>query len=354
MTSFTWTEKYRPKTLDQVSHQPGAIRSLKKMIFSDRYQHIMFYGPSGTGKTTVAKILTHFGSGGNQNNVLELNASNERGIDAIREHVKTFANIVVAGSGTSAGSKWKYVILDECDSLTHEAQAALRRIMEMYICTTRFFLLCNYKNKMIAPIISRCASFRFKLLPTRCLETKLQDICQKEQIDISPNTLKIITDTSCGDLRKAITLLQTCSTIANQKTKTNNGETKDQPIIIKHITSNHVDFMINGRTQFKRLFDNLLTTTNRNFIDVQKFVKEVISSAIDIFQVLVALQEFVLNPTYENTNTINNNNNIKSFQFKNDNQKAVILLKIAEVDSNLTEKANPYLQLLDLLSMLFM
>lgn len=308
------------------------------MAANDRFQHIMFYGPSGTGKTTIAKILTFVGSGGNKNNVLELNASHERGIDTIRDLVKTFTNLAVKNN-----KKWRYVIMDECDSLTKQAQSALRRIMEEHMHTTRFFLLCNFKYKMILPIRSRCHSFRFKVIPFKFMLERIKFICAKEQVDISITAIESIIRFSSGDMRKAIQLLETCSCL---ETKTSN---------IRSITEEHVDYMTNGRERFRKMFDDLLVKTNRTFNDVNLFAKTVIAEAMDMFQVLHALQDFVL--CYEPLPCplhLAKSLSPSTFTFHGaDNQKADILMKIGEVDSNLTEKADEYLQLMDLLSLFF-
>ncbi|MFN7105663.1 MAG: AAA family ATPase, partial [Pyrobaculum sp.] len=152
-----WVEKYRPSTFDEVVGLEEVKSRLREFVRSGGLPHLLFYGPPGTGKTTVALVLARELYGGSwRENVLELNASDERGIATIRERVKEFARTAPTG-----GALFKLVILDEADNMTTDAQQALRRIMEIYAQNTRFILLANYVSRIIDPIVSRCAVFRF-------------------------------------------------------------------------------------------------------------------------------------------------------------------------------------------------
>ncbi|CDH54250.1 replication factor c subunit 2 [Lichtheimia corymbifera JMRC:FSU:9682] len=214
--SKPWVEKYRPKSMSDISSQEQVVRVLQKALTSENLPHLLFYGPPGTGKTSTVLALARelFGPSLFASRVLELNASDERGIQVIREKVKTFSRITV--TKTVAGypcPPYKLVILDEADSMTKDAQSALRRTMETYSKTTRFCIICNYVSRIIEPITSRCAKFRFKSLPIDDVNKRLTEICTKEGVDLARGTMDVLIKVSNGDLRRAITYLQSASSL---------------------------------------------------------------------------------------------------------------------------------------------
>ena len=168
-----WVEKYRPRTLDEVKSQEHATETLRRMVNASNLPHLLLYGPPGTGKTSTILALSRelFGPELFSSRVLELNASDERGLSVIRERVKNFAQQALIHAPASPSYREKYpcppfkiIILDEADSLTQDAQSALRRTMEIYSKITRFCLCCNYVSRIIDPVASRCSKFRFKAL----------------------------------------------------------------------------------------------------------------------------------------------------------------------------------------------
>lgn len=213
MSTLLWIEKYRPKKLDEIINQEEVIDGLKNLLASNvaEMPHLLFAGPPGTGKTTAALAFARELYGEHwREYVLELNASDERGINVIREKVKIFAQYFTP----SEEAPFKIVILDEADMMTSEAQTALRRIMEVNARVTRFILICNYLNRIISPIQSRTAIFRFKRLSFEDVKSYLQMICQKEGLKCNEDVLKKIYDVSLGDMRRALNLLQSAATVS--------------------------------------------------------------------------------------------------------------------------------------------
>jgi len=209
-----WVEKYRPKTVDEVAYQDEVVAVLKKSLEGADLPNLLFYGPPGTGKTStiLAAARDLFGDMF-RSRILELNASDERGIQVVREKVKNFAQLTC--SETRPDGKpcppFKIIILDEADSMTKDAQSALRRTMEKEGRSTKFCLICNYVSRIIEPITSRCAKFRFKPLADSILYNRLNMIVEAEKVNITDDGLHAIKLTSEGDLRKAITTLQSCN-----------------------------------------------------------------------------------------------------------------------------------------------
>jgi replication factor C small subunit len=199
-----WIEKYRPKTLSEVVGQDEIVERLMAYAKAKTVPHLMFAGPAGTGKTTSALALARdvFGSNWKQN-FNELNASDERGIGIIRGKIKDFARTAPIGN-----TKFKIIFLDEADSLTTDAQAALRRTMERYTHICRFILSVNYSSKVIEPIQSRCTIFRFKPLKSDSIKKYMRKIATNEKLEITSDGLEALIFIAKGDLRKAINVLQ--------------------------------------------------------------------------------------------------------------------------------------------------
>ena len=210
MASEIWTEKYRPANFNELVGQEDIIKRTQSLTSSLNIPHLLFAGPAGTGKSTMALIIVKTLYGENwRENYLELNASDERGINVVREKVKNFARTKSLGNVS-----FKIIFLDEADALTPEAQQALRRTMENYSATCRFILSCNYSSKIIDPIQSRCAIFRFKILEKKDIEKYLVRISEKENLNLSPEAIETLYEGSEGDCRRATNLLQATASIS--------------------------------------------------------------------------------------------------------------------------------------------
>ena len=197
-------EKYRPKALEELIAHEEIISILNKLIESNKLPHLLFHGPPGTGKTsTILACARKMYGDSFKSMVLELNASDDRGIDVVRDQIKEFA-----GTKKLFSSGVKLVILDEADAMTNEAQSALRRVVEKYTSNTRFCMICNYVNKIIPALQSRCTRFRFAPLRGEQITGRLQDVVNAESVDITEGGKKALLQLAGGDLRRVLNLLQ--------------------------------------------------------------------------------------------------------------------------------------------------
>ena len=214
-------EKYRPATLADVSGHQDILTTINKFVDSNRLPHLLLYGPPGTGKTSTILALARriYGTANMRQMVLELNASDDRGIDVVREQIKTFAStkqiFTMGGGSKSAGGSssaagYKLIILDEADSMTNTAQMALRRIMEKYTVNTRFCIIANYAHKLSPALLSRCTRFRFSPLKEGDIRQLVEKVVEEETVQIGAEAVDALVKLSNGDMRRALNVLQAC------------------------------------------------------------------------------------------------------------------------------------------------
>jgi replication factor C subunit 2/4 len=310
-----WVEKFRPKKLDEIESQEDIILSLKNCIKTKNIPHLLFFGPSGCGKTSTILALAReiFGSKYWDDRVIELNASDERGIKVVREKIKRYAMNSVSLDNNIP--PWKIIILDEADNMTSDSQFALRKIMEDYSKITRFCIICNYHNKIIDPIVSRCSLYRFKPIPKLNIYKKLKDICEKENTLISDENIKLVEKLSRGDLRKAINFLQRCRNfkefISNEKTTNSINKNTIESIsgiVPINIISDFIETCINKDiTKVDNIIENFyresysLTIMIPYILDIivnhKKLTDDVKSNLV---QKILSIDNFLLNGCDEN------------------------------------------------------
>ncbi|SCU99270.1 LADA_0H18646g1_1 [Lachancea dasiensis] len=322
--SKPWVEKYRPKKLEDVAAQDHTVTVLQKTLKSANLPHMLFYGPPGTGKTSTILALTKelYGPTLVKSRVLELNASDERGIAIVRDKIKSFARLTVSKPSTSDLEKYpcppyKIIILDEADSMTSDAQSALRRTMENYSNVTRFCLICNYVTRIIDPLASRCSKFRFKRLDSTNALSRLQYVSSQESLQYEDNVLEKILDISEGDLRRAIMLLQSSSKIVKHL----------EPPVISNLTVDELAGTVPS--------DLISTLTSKiagmDFSDIMKFVADLERSGWSGSAVVNQLHEYYIN------------NEQLTSKFKNK-----LSWLIFDTDSKLTNGGNEHIQLANL------
>lgn len=204
--NLPWVEKYRPSSLDEVYGQSDIVDTVRKFVHEGRLPHLLFYGPPGTGKTSTIIALAKEIYGPNYKNmVLELNASDDRGIDVVRNQIKNFASTMQIFS-----KGFKLIILDEADAMTSVAQNSLRRIIEKYTKNTRFCILANYAHKLNPAVLSRCTKFRFHPIPELAIKERIDNVIIKENLRLEPAAEEALLTLSKGDMRRALNVLQAC------------------------------------------------------------------------------------------------------------------------------------------------
>jgi replication factor C subunit 3/5 len=207
LSNQLWVEKYRPKTLEKITAHVDIVATIRQLTRDKKLPHLLLYGPPGTGKTSIIIALAReLYSTSFAQMTLELNASDDRGIDIVREEIQAFASTLSALSASSFG--FKLVILDESDSMTKDAQFALRRIIERYTKYTRFCLICNFPSKIIPALQSRCTKFRLSALKFEDIKNTIQHVSSQEDLNVTEKGIVAVCTVGCGDMRKSLNILQ--------------------------------------------------------------------------------------------------------------------------------------------------
>ncbi|KAI1811727.1 replication factor C subunit 2 [Poronia punctata] len=342
-----WVEKYRPKTLNDVTAQDHTVNVLQRTLQASNLPHMLFYGPPGTGKTSTILALAKelYGPEMLKSRVLELNASDERGISIVREKVKDFARMQLTNPPPGYRERYpcppfKIIILDEADSMTQDAQSALRRTMETYSKITRFCLICNYVTRIIDPLASRCSKFRFKSLDQGNARRRLEAIAEKEGVRLEDGAVDALIRCSEGDLRKAITFLQSSARLvgAVEKNEDDAGDKMDvdddtaspkAAVTVKIVED--IAGVIPGST-IERLQKAMQPrSAGATYQAIAKVVEEMVADGWSATQVVSQLYQAVIND-----------------ELIPDLGKNKITLIFSEVDKRLVDGADEHLSILDL------
>ena len=330
--AIPWVEKYRPHKVSDISHQEEVVATLQQAVDDGSARgnlpHLLLYGPPGTGKTSLALALCHqlFGRANYKARVLELNASDERGIRIVRDKIKIFAqqtasltrDVVVDGV-RKACPPFKIIILDEADAITEDAQTALRRTMETHSRVTRFILICNYVSKIISPLASRCAKFRFKALPMKAMVDRLKYISTNERVSVKDDTLVSLVEAADGDLRRAITTLQSAHRMCAE------NEEVSEDIIVEAACLVSEERIAN--------FDRVTSDSSKSYKEVQHLVDNIVKDGYSGSQLLNQYSNRLLGSRQDGVGAMQ------------DLQKAAVAIALAEADLCLVDRADEQLQL---------
>lgn len=351
--NIPWIEKYRPRKLDDLTQDENLVKLFRNIIETGNIPHFLFYGSSGTGKTSsILAIGREIFKEQFPSRVIEFNASDDRGINAVREKISNEAKKYVTEMISQDGSRippYKIIILDEADSMTDEAQDALRVIIEQYSGVTRFCFICNYISKITDAIKSRCTAVYFKKLSNECMIEKLNNISQKECINIPTKILNIIINVSNGDMRKAIMLLQNLKYLYDYK--------KSQTKPLAKMNLNELSYALAINTDSDEIGDitendiyhiaafipiekaNAIleeTLTAPSIKRISSLSKEIIAMGYPADNILTQLNKAVLN-----SNKLT------------DEEKAKIINYSGQVFLRMKECANEYIQLIDYLACIY-
>ncbi len=313
MKYVSWVEKNRPNKINDVCYQEDVKEGLKNFVKNKNIPHLLFFGPSGSGKTsTIIALAKELFGEYYRERIKELNASDERGINVVREKIKNYAleSINITQTKNLNLPPWKIIILDEADNMTSESQYALRRIMEEYSKITRFCIICNYHNKIIDPIVSRCSLFRFKPIPKLEIKNQLKLISKKEKLKVSVSVINKISEYSRGDMRKAINFLQRCYNCFGDDINS---------LIIDEISG------IVEENSLKKFINDCIQKKEE---DVLKFLNYVYTSGYSLVNQILLIHNLILE-----------NNKLTS------EEKANIIIMLANIDQNLIKGCDEIIQL---------
>lgn len=334
-----WSEKYRPASINSIIYHEKITKAIVNFMELKKLPHLLFYGPPGTGKTSsIIAIAKHYYGGDFQNMVLILNASEERGIETVRNRIKQFVTTYGLAENTNTPS-FKLIILDEIDAMTDDAQAILRKVVEKYVNNVRFCFICNYLKKINPAIQSRCIIFRFSPIPDNYMEKFIKNICINENIKINKCAMNLIIKITNGDIRKLLNILQSINMFINginQKTDTDKSIIIDENIVSKILSCPTDD---NIKIILKIIQENNLK------ISYLKIIEILHNNSISLVELINCVYDYFMDKI-----TNNNDDTIKY-----DLEKSIKILKnLSVISENSSYCNNDNIQIISFLSVFYL
>lgn len=333
-----WSEKYRPNSIQNIIYHDKITKTIVNYLEMNKMPHLLFYGPPGTGKTsTILAIAKHYYNEDFHNMILVLNASEERGIEAVRGKIKQFVTTLGLPENKNT-PPFKLIILDEIDAMTDDAQAILRKVIEKYVNNVRFCFICNYLKKINPAIQSRCIIFRFKPIPNVNMRDYVDVICKNEKIYISNSAIELVIKRSNGDMRKLLNILQSIHMYVNSSNDLQQNSTR----------------LINDNDVSKILS----CPTNDNIVKILKFIQKntldksyeyianlIYDNGISLVELISCVYEYFMD------SIINDNKSI----IKYDNNKSIEILKnMSMINENLSYCNNDNVQIISFVSLFYL
>lgn len=347
--NLPWSEKYRPNSVSNIIYHEKISKAIVNYMDNNKLPHLLFYGPPGTGKTSlIIAVAKHYYKEDFENMILVLNASEERGIETVRNRIKQF--VITKGIPENPNTpSFKLIILDEIDAMTEDAQAILRKVIEKYVSNVRFCFICNYLKKINPAIQSRCVIFRFNPIPFENMHEFVINICKKENIQITSNAIKLIIKRSNGDMRKLLNILQSANMYLDNTKQINHEEIiceSDKLDTNKIVINESSISKILSCPTHKHINNILKYIQKNNFQNSYEYVNNIlIENGISLIELINYVHEYCIEFI------INNNREIIKYSL----EKVVNIVKnLCLINENLTYCNNDNIQLVSFLSIFYL